>query len=61
MSGNYGTVVSGLEPLIKICLSFKKPLFMSDPHSVERGAFSAYAYDQRKIGQQGGSHGGKNP
>lgn len=52
--GNDNTIVSGLEPLVKICLNFKKPLFMSDPDSVERGAFAAHAYDQRKIGQQVG-------
>lgn len=52
--GNDNTVVSGLEPLIKIALESKKPLFMSDHESVDRGAFAAYAYDQKEIGQQVG-------
>lgn len=52
--GNDNTVVSGLEPLIKTCLTSKIPLFMSDPDSVSRGAFSAYAYDQKDIGHQVG-------
>ncbi|MEI6806944.1 MAG: ABC transporter substrate-binding protein, partial [Myxococcaceae bacterium] len=53
--GNDNTVVSGLEALVKTCLEAKKPLFMSDPDSVERGALAAYAYDQRQIGKQVGS------
>lgn len=57
--GNDNTVVSGLEPLVKVCLSSKKPLFMSDPDSVERGALAAYAYDQRHIGHQVGKMVGK--
>lgn len=52
--GNDNTVVSGLEPLVKVCLNCKKPLFMSDPDSVERGALAAYAYDQHQIGRQVG-------
>lgn len=53
--GNDNTVVSGLEPLIKICLDAKVPLFASDPESVERGALAAYAYDQHAIGRQVGA------
>lgn len=53
--GNDNTVVSGLEPLIKICLDEKIPLFASDPESVERGALAAYAFDQREIGRQVGA------
>jgi putative ABC transport system substrate-binding protein len=53
--GNDNTVVSGLESLVKICLSEKKPLFVSDPDSVKRGALAAYAYDQRQMGEQVGS------
>ena len=50
--GNDNTVVSGLEALIKACLDAKKPLFVSDPESVNRGALAAYAYDQKQMGQQ---------
>lgn len=53
--GNDNTVISGLEPLVKITLSTKKPLFVSDPDSVERGALAAYAYDQREMGRQVGA------
>ncbi|HUX79870.1 MAG TPA: ABC transporter substrate-binding protein [Alphaproteobacteria bacterium] len=52
--GNDNTVVSGLEALVKICIDSNKPLFVSDPQSVERGALAAYAYDQGQIGQQVG-------
>lgn len=53
--GNDNTVVSGLEALVKTCLEVKKPLFVSDPDSVNRGALAAYAYDQRQMGRQVGS------
>lgn len=53
--GNDNTVVSGLEALVKACLDVKKPLFVSDPESVERGALAAYAYDQRELGRQVGA------
>jgi putative ABC transport system substrate-binding protein len=53
--GNDNTVISGLEPLVKIALSSKVPLFVSDPDSVERGALAAYAYDQRQMGRQVGT------
>ncbi|MBY0502217.1 MAG: ABC transporter substrate-binding protein [Alphaproteobacteria bacterium] len=64
--GNDNTVVSGLEPLIKASLEANKPLFVSDPQSVNRGALAAYAYDQYQIGQQVGEMvaqvlRGKNP
>ena len=64
--GNDNTVVSGLESLVKICLDANKPLFVSDPESVDRGALAAYAYDQRDIGKQVGIMvsqvlNGKNP
>ncbi len=64
--GNDNTVVSGLEPLIKACIDARKPLFVSDPQSVERGALAAYAYDQHQIGRQVGKMvtkilRGKNP
>ncbi len=49
------TVVSGLEALVKVCLDADKPLFVSDPESVERGALAAYAYDQRQLGRQVGA------
>lgn len=52
--GNDNTVVSGLEALIKVSLEGHKPLFVSDPQSVNRGALAAYAYDQNQIGQQVG-------
>lgn len=52
--GNDNTVISGLEALVKTCLDAKKPLFVSDPDSVKRGALAAYAYDQRQIGRQVG-------
>ncbi|MBA3814025.1 MAG: ABC transporter substrate-binding protein [Alphaproteobacteria bacterium] len=52
--GNDNTVVSGLESLVKACLDTKTPLFVSDPHSVDRGALAAYAYDQRQMGNQVG-------
>lgn len=52
--GNDNTVISGLEPLVKICLDTKKPLFVSDPDSVNRGALAAYAYDQQQMGRQVG-------
>lgn len=52
--GNDNTVVSGLEALVKTCLDEKKPLFVSDPDSVKRGALAAYAYDQRQMGHQVG-------
>lgn len=53
--GNDNTVVSGLEALVKACLDAKKPLFVSDPDSVKRGALAAYAYDQRQMGRQVGT------
>jgi len=64
--GNDNTVVSGLESAIRACLKAKKPLFVSDPDSVERGALAAYAYDQRQMGRQVGDMvvrvlEGKNP
>jgi putative ABC transport system substrate-binding protein len=64
--GNDNTVVSGLEALVKTCLKAHKPLFVSDPDSVDRGALAAYAYDQRAIGRQVGQMvvqvlRGKNP
>ena len=64
--GNDNTVVSGLESLIKASLEAHKPLFVSDPQSVNRGALAAYAYDQYQIGQQVGVMvaqvlNGKNP
>lgn len=64
--GNDNTIVSGLEAVIKVSLNTKKPFFVSDPDSVNRGALAAYAYDQRKIGQQVGRmaleiFNGKNP
>jgi putative ABC transport system substrate-binding protein len=52
--GNDNTVVSGLEALIQACLDAKKPLFVSDADSVDRGALAAYAYEQRQMGQQTG-------
>lgn len=52
--GNDNTVVSGLESLVKTCLSANKPLFVSDPDSVKRGALAAYAFDQRLMGKQVG-------
>lgn len=60
------TVVSGLEALVKACLDAKKPLFVSDPESVERGALAAYSYDQKDLGKQVGRMvakvlNGKNP
>lgn len=53
--GNDNTVISGLEPLVQVCLNTKKPLFVSDPDSVDRGALAAYAYDQRLMGEQVGT------
>lgn len=53
--GNDNTVISGLEPLVQVCLNAKKPLFVSDPDSVKRGALAAYAYDQTQMGRQVGS------
>jgi putative ABC transport system substrate-binding protein len=60
------TVVSGLEALVKACLDAKKPLFVSDPESVERGALAAYSYNQKDLGKQVGRMvaevlNGKNP
>lgn len=52
--GNDNTIVSGLESIIKVALKTKKPFFVSDPDSVQRGALAAYAYDQHKIGEQVG-------
>lgn len=52
--GNDNTVVSGLEALVKVCLDAKKPLFVSDPDSVDRGALAAYAFDQHQMGHQVG-------
>lgn len=52
--GNDNTVVSGLEPLVKVYLDAKIPLFVSDPESVKRGALAAYAYDQKSMGRQAG-------
>jgi putative ABC transport system substrate-binding protein len=50
--GNDNTVISGVEALAMVCLEAKKPLFVSDPESVDRGALAAYAYDQKQIGLQ---------
>jgi len=52
--GNDNTIVSGLESIVKVTLKTKKPFFVSDPDSVQRGALAAYAYDQHKIGEQVG-------
>jgi putative ABC transport system substrate-binding protein len=52
--GNDNTVVSGLEGLVTACLQAKKPLFVSDPDSVKRGALAAYAYGQKQMGRQVG-------
>lgn len=64
--GNDNTVISGLEPLVTVSLESKKPLFVSDPQSVDRGALAAYAYDQKQMGHQVGEMvaevlNGKNP
>lgn len=53
--GNDNTVVLGLESLVKICLEAKKPLFVSDPDSVNRGGLAAYAYDHYQMGRQVGA------
>jgi putative ABC transport system substrate-binding protein len=64
--GNDNTVISGIASLIQACLEANKPLFVSDPDSVERGAYAAYAYDQKEMGRQTGEMvaevlEGKNP
>lgn len=51
---NDNLVVSGLDSLLKSLQKSKIPLYVSDPQSVQRGAFAALAFDQYEIGRQTG-------
>lgn len=48
------TVVSALEPVIKVANEAKIPVIMSDTDSVDRGALGAYGFDYYKHGVQTG-------
>ncbi len=53
--GNDNSLISGIESVIRICKKHKKPLMVSDPQSVEKGALVSFAFDQFAIGQQAGN------
>lgn len=52
--GNDNLIVSGIESVIRTCTKQRKPLMVSDPESIEKGATIAYAFDQYFIGVQAG-------
>lgn len=49
------TVVSGLEALVQVAESAKKPIITCDGDSVKRGCLAAYAIDYAKQGTQTGA------
>jgi putative tryptophan/tyrosine transport system substrate-binding protein len=51
---NDNTIISGLDSVLKITDSKNKPVFASDPESVERGCLVSLAPDQYAIGCQTG-------
>lgn len=51
---NDNLVISSLEGILKVANAHKKLVFVSDPESIERGAFAAVAFDQYKIGVRTG-------
>lgn len=51
---NDNLMVSGLEIILKASKSFDRPVFASDPESVERGAHASFSNDQYKVGRRTG-------
>lgn len=51
---NDNLVISSLEAVIKTASSRSIPVYVSDPESIERGAFAAIAFDQYEIGRATG-------
>ncbi len=51
---NDNLVISSLESIIKIAHDKSIPVYVSDPESIERGAFAALAFDQYDIGKATG-------
>jgi putative tryptophan/tyrosine transport system substrate-binding protein len=51
---NDNTIISGLDSVLKITDGKNKPVFASDPESVERGCLASIAPDQYAIGCQTG-------
>lgn len=47
---NDNLVISSLESIIKLAHEKSIPVYVSDPESIERGAFAALAFDQYDIG-----------
>jgi len=52
---NDNMVISSIESVLKICHTYKIPLFTSDPDSVQKGALGAVANDQYLVGRQTGA------
>ncbi|HBN22345.1 MAG TPA: ABC transporter permease [Holosporales bacterium] len=51
---NDNLVISSIEAIIKTAESRSVPVYVSDPESIERGAFAAIAFDQYEIGRATG-------
>lgn len=51
---NDNTIISGLEAVLQTTNAHKKPVFASDPESVERGCVASIAPDQYVLGRQTG-------
>ena len=51
---NDNLVISSLEGIIKIAHQKEIPVYVSDPESIDRGAFAALAFDQYEIGRATG-------
>ena len=51
---NDNLVISSIEAIIKTAGSRSIPVYVSDPESIERGAFAAIAFDQYEIGRATG-------
>lgn len=51
---NDNLVISSIEAIIKTAGSRSLPVYVSDPESIERGAFAAIAFDQYEIGKATG-------
>ncbi len=48
---NDNLVISAIESILKIANAKNKLVYVSDPESVRRGAFAAFAFDQYQIGK----------
>lgn len=51
---NDNLVISSIEAIIKTASAGSVPVYVSDPESIERGAFAAIAFDQYEIGRATG-------